>query len=522
MKRNMYITYKHLWCVCLILTLFACKKNDTATALTPDAISGKPVYPVPPSMWMQPAGAQPYYSSGFVGDPMPFYDNGAYHIFYLHDGDWASYGFHPIHAFETNDFSGYQYDGRVMPFGNANQPDTRIGTGSVIKAGDKYYMYYTYSDEGNWSFGKSRECIMYATSTDLKTWTKHYGYTIYSPDGFTDRYNFRDAEVIYNKEANEYMMLVASRLNDKAVITKYTTTDPAADNWAYKGLFYTADVDNYVMMECPDVFKFGNYWYLVFSENGDHPMVHYRYSSSVNGPWTKPANDLLDGSYFYAGKTAGNETTRYLSGWVPRNADNNDNGSRLWGGNLVSHQLSQNSDGTLNVKLPAGTEARFTNPVTPDAVFKDATIQQDQQRIAFQTAATPSYIVFDQISGKKMITATISGVDVNAQFGFVFGMDKSFQKGNYYLLDFNQAQHSISSTYMNGGMPRTNAAINYTLGAGKEYQLKVVTDGSVCTMYIDDKAALTSRIYSLANSFWGFYAANGNIQIKNLKLYQIN
>lgn len=121
-----------------------------------------------------------------------------------------------------------------------------------------------------------------------------------------------------------------------------------------------------------------------------------------------------------------------------------------------------------------------------------------------------------------MITATISGVDVNAQFGFVFGMDKSFQKGNYYLLDFNQAQHSISSTYMNGGMPRTNAAINYTLGAGKEYQLKVVTDGSVCTMYIDDKAALTSRIYSLANSFWGFYAANGNIQIKNLKLYQIN
>ncbi|WP_343671016.1 glycoside hydrolase family 32 protein [Chitinophaga sp.] len=513
----MYITYKHFWCMCAVLTLFACKKSDTAT-LTPDAIAGKPLYPAPPAMWMQPAGTQPYYSSGFVGDPMPFYDSGAYHIFYLHDGDWTSYGFHPIHAFETIDFSGYQYDGRIMPFGNADQPDTKIGTGSVIKIGNKYYMYYTYSDEGNWAFGKSRECIMYATSTDLKNWTKHYGYTIYSPDGFTDLYNFRDAAVIYNKEANEYLMLVASRFNNRAVITKYTTTDPAADNWTYKGLFYTADVDNYVMMECPDVFKFGDYWYLVFSENGDHPMVHYRYSSSINGPWTKPANDLLDGAYFYAGKTAGNETERYLSGWVPRNTDNNDNGARLWGGNLVSHQLSQNSDGTLNVKLPGGMESRLTDYVTPHTVYKDAAIGQDQAGIAFKAAATPAVIVFDQISGKKMITATLSGVDINAQFSLVFGMDKSFLNGNYYHIDFDGTKNSISGIYMQ----RMNATINFAFDPGKEYQIKAVIDGSVCTVYVDDKVALTSRIYSLSNNYWGFYAVNGSMQVKNLKLYQID
>lgn len=521
MKSSLYITYKHLWCLCTVVALFACKKSGKG-GLTPDVIAGSPVYPAPPAMWMQPAGGQPYYSSGFAGDPMPFYDNGVYHIFYLHDGDWTSYGYHPIHTFETNDFSRYQYKGRVMPFGNADQPDTKIGTGSVIKAGDKYYMYYTYSDEKNWAFGKSRECIMYATSTDLKSWTKHYGYTIYSPEGFTDLYNFRDAEVIYNKEANEYLMLVASRYNNRAVITQFTTKDPAADNWTYKGLFYTADVDNYVMMECPNLFKFGNYWYLVFSENGAHPMVHYRYSNSMNGPWTKPANDVLDGSYFYAGKTAGNETERYLVGWTPRNADNSDNGDRLWGGNLVSHQLSQNPDGTLNVKLPAATEKRISDPIAPRTVFKDAAIQQDQENIIFKTAADPAYIVFDQVSGKKMITATITGAGTNAQFGLAFGMDKSFGQGNRYILDINGAAKRIASVYMNGGAARTNAAVNYSLAPGREYQLKVVIDGTVCTMYIDDKMALTSRIYSLSNSFWGIYAANSNLQVKNLKLYQIN
>lgn len=62
-------------------------------------------------------------------------------------------------------------------------------------------------------------------------------------------------------------------------------------NWTYEKPFY--DPKMYITMECPELFKMGEYWYLVFSTFSDQFTTHYRISKNWNGPWEIPDDDVL-------------------------------------------------------------------------------------------------------------------------------------------------------------------------------------------------------------------------------------
>lgn len=49
-------------------------------------------------------------------------------------------------------------------------------------------------------------------------------------------------------------------------------------NWTYEKPFY--DPKMYITMECPELFKMGEYWYLVFSTFSDQFTTHYRISKT--------------------------------------------------------------------------------------------------------------------------------------------------------------------------------------------------------------------------------------------------
>ena len=49
-------------------------------------------------------------------------------------------------------------------------------------------------------------------------------------------------------------------------------------NWTYEKPFY--DPKMYITMECPELFKMGEYWYLVFSTFSDQFTTHYRISKN--------------------------------------------------------------------------------------------------------------------------------------------------------------------------------------------------------------------------------------------------
>lgn len=511
---------KYILLIVAIITiaLQSCNKENSSNITTAEVYNAADIYPAPPAKWF--GGAHPYYTpAGFVGDVMPYYDKDSFHIFYLHDARNGASGFHPWSKFTTTNFTSYSYDGVMIPYGSTSDYDLALGTGSIVKVGDTYYAYYSgFNPNFNGAGGKYRDNTLLATSKDLSTWQKVPGF-IMKPET-TNGYNqweYRDPYVFFNSEKNEYWMLVCGRKDDKAAVMLYTTTNPVAGNWQLKDPVYMTG--DYQVPETPQMFKWGNYWYLLFSENSVENTTRYRVATSSTGPWVIPANDKLDGQYMYASKVATNGTDTYLFGWCATKSGSSDVGSRDFGGNLIVHKLTQNNDGTLNVTVPDNIEKIFAKSQPLNLVLKEQNILQDGGNVSFKANNEDAFLVFERIAGEHMITATISNIQAGAEFGFVFGMDKALQRTSYYKINFSEANEMVSGLAVNDGAPQTDGKINFAFQPGKQHQLKVIIDGSVCVVYIDDKVALTSRIYSVNNNLWGLFARKGGVDFKNIQLF---
>ena len=76
-------------------------------------------------------------SQPYVGDPMPYYENGTFYLYYLKEaGD--SYN-HSVYLAKTKDFLNYEeVDAPVLEASRSGGQDGWIGTGSVVKVEDKY------------------------------------------------------------------------------------------------------------------------------------------------------------------------------------------------------------------------------------------------------------------------------------------------------------------------------------------------------------------------------------------------
>ena len=73
--------------------------------------------------------------SGYVGDPMPFFDpvSKEFRILYLQDDrDGNSTIYHPIHELATTDVANYISFREAIPCGTAVEDDPAIGTGSTV------------------------------------------------------------------------------------------------------------------------------------------------------------------------------------------------------------------------------------------------------------------------------------------------------------------------------------------------------------------------------------------------------
>ena len=88
------------------LSLASCQDDHFDIHINPEDIYTKTnIYPTPPSQWMGNA-TSPYFSAGYVGDVMPYFENGKFNLFFLHDAKTkpVGEGFHDIHSFDTTDF----------------------------------------------------------------------------------------------------------------------------------------------------------------------------------------------------------------------------------------------------------------------------------------------------------------------------------------------------------------------------------------------------------------------------------
>lgn len=459
----------------------------------------------------------PTSENAWVGDVMPMAEGDTLHLFYLYDTDHNGPGYHPIHKFSTENLYEYRDEGLAVNYGGSPEdPDRAIGTGSVLKGQDgRYHCFYTGHNDSFPEKGLDRECVMHAVSEDNITWTKIPEDTFYAPEAYSGD-DFRDPFVFWNQEEECYWLLIAARDQELGgIVARYTSKDLA--EWTLCDPLYAPGKQ--YMLECPDLFRMGDWYYLFYSWD---MVTYYAMSRSPLGPFEEPQDNVLDGTgfCFYAAKTAEVNGTRYLCGWIGRKSEEKDTGTYSWAGSLLIHQLVQKEDGTLGVREPESFRDYFAHREEIAVAGTAGNVEELSE--GYRLTAEKDQVSLVQFGMRKptmMLEFTISFSGPGFG-GVAFGEEEDYDRYTGIVLDaVDQCVHyeGCVLSRLRYGEPLVTTAFSFE--PGKEYRIKVVMENEITVVYVDDTKALSSRGYRFEGADWGLYVNGTEAVIKDIAVY---
>ena len=481
------------------------------------------------------AGFNTFYmpAIGRCGDPMPFFDQkvGEFKVLYLQEYDNNGACFHPFWGIATKDGANYTPLGEVLPTGTSTaQQDAALGTGCAIY-NDKdglYYIYYT----GHNGLLPNREVVMRATSPDFKTWTKDAVWALKGTDYGYDANDFRDPQ-IFVADDGLYHMVISSKLK----FAEFKSSD--LKNWEHVGSFPMI-WDR--MLECPVIFKMGEWWYLVYSEAYKASWsrkVKYMMASTFedlkacfNDPganWPKDGHEgVLDSRAFYAAKTASNGSERYIWGWSPYrtgatlhdkniNVGAGDGNEPNWSGALVCHKIIQHKDGTLTLGEVPAMAAKYNKETTATVMgshgYNNGTLSGEGAYVLYNRLGTCNHISFNVKTSNnwdKFGMSFVRGTDSKKYYTIV--VNPEWEDGR--KVNFEQEGEEGK------GFIEAADGYNFARPSDNVYHIDIYTDNSVLVMYINDVCAYTQRIYGMQKNCWSINNYGGSITVSDVKVTQ--
>ncbi len=439
-----------------------------------------------------------FFSQPYVGDPMPYYEDGVYYIYYLKEaGDSFK---HSVYLATTTDFVTYtEYDDPVLEASEEEgAQDGWIGTGSVVKVEDKYYFFYTgHTDSASREF---KETIMLAVGDSPTSFEKKEGWEITPPEELGQKNDFRDPQAYYDAETGDITLTVTAAMDGTARILKYTL-GADLETPVYDGVIFTDPVGGFWNLECSDTFRIGDTWYLTYSAQDD--TLWYASSDTPYGPYGDPVR--LDGKLFYAAKHVEDGENAYMVGWARRSESPSSAKIDAWAGNLVVQKLLQNEDGTL-----------FLAPV--DAIKESYSVRRalaSEDTHLFveggsSAAGADAFTCYESylLSGEFRYTG-------DGSFGLSFDYNGEEEKSR--RISVSPADGKLQLLFNNGEMLITETAAE--LEPGQDYSFTYIQEGSVGIFYIDGVAALTVRLYGASGKTVRLFAENNAVLFSSLRQY---
>ena len=471
---------------------------------------------------------------GWVGDTIPFAHDGKFYIYYLHDerkgNTQDEYGYRTSwNLLITEDGVNVKDCKVVLPVGEYEDADYACYTGSVIEGNDgNFHMFYTAQNNYNPKYhrdGKPLQYVAHAISTDLINWEKLPELTFGADERIYEPFDWRDPFVFYNQEEKCFDMLLAARLRGASeknggcvgLCRSYDLL-----HWEAKEPFYNPE--SYMTHECPDLFKLGNKWYLVYSTFSEKFVTHYRMSDKLSGPWTSPIEDTFDARAFYAAKTAQVGDKRMAFAWVPTKRGESDFGQYEWGGNFIAHEINQTTDNKLTVKPAEGLINMFNKEFVNEKLNKVEIENYEGEK---------SYVI-DGMKDTCMIEAVIEFSEGVRSFGIGLRQDSALANGYYLRFEpfYNRIVadmwprriRGVNQWYVDGDKPfmvELERPFDYKSLKDNKVHIRVVADGSIICLYVNDITALTMRAYNLNRTNWGFFVKDGSIRVSDIHMYEV-
>jgi beta-fructofuranosidase len=476
----------------------------------------------PRQFFYRPVGAWP-------GDFIPYYRDGQFHLFFLMD--WRDKAGHgegtPWYQVITKDFVHFDEHGEMLPRGSKKDQDLYVFTGSVVYGEGKHHIFYTGHNPYFPDEGKPQEGVMHATSDDLLHWEKIPEDTFYAPSERFELNDWRDPFVFWNPEAREYWMIVAARLKSGPSRRRGCSGLCASKDlrkWEVRDPFWSPGL--YFTHECPDLFKMGDWWYLLFSEFTDLVRTRYRMSRSLNGPWLTPKYDYFDAKAFYAAKTASDGQRRFLFGWDPTRTGGRDYHPWDWGGNLVVHELRQESDGTLAVTIPATVDAAFTRPLPAQFPLQLGQVKVGSNQVELVAPKSFGCAAAEMMPDRCKIEAQVQFDPHTRGCGIMLRTSDDLEASYYIRLEPQNRRMVFDSWPRVAPEPLINVDGGHMAGLdrwldlapGVPVDLKVIVDRTTAVVYASGGVAMSLRMYDLPTGRWGFFVDEGSAQFHNIRI----
>ena len=437
-------------------------------------------------------------SQPYVGDTMPYYEDGTYYIYYLKEGG-DSYN-HSVYLATTSDFLNYtEYEDPIIESNRSGGQDGWTGTGSVVKVADQYYFFYTaHAASSSSEYGETLRLAKGSTPTQFE---KVDGFEITPPSSLGQKRDFRDPQAYYDAQTGRIDLTVTASQGGVARILKYSMNADLS-NVSYDGIIFTNTVGNFWNLECSDTFKLGDKYYITYSAQDD--TLWYASSDQPYGPYGEAKT--LDGKLFYAAKHVDGPDGAYMVGWARRSESPSSTSEVTgWAGNLIVQKLDQQEDGDL-VLVPVGSiRDQF-------AKRRELRIKTDSQKV--EAGARYNYVEAFTSYESFMLTGKFSYTG-SGDFGLAF--DYNGQAGKYKLVTLSPAKQKLQLQFNEGDtlITETPAALE----AGREYTFTYIQEGSVGIFYLDGEASLTVRLYGVSGKSVRLYAENNTVNYTDLREY---
>lgn len=479
-------------------------------------------------------------------DPIPVFHDGVYHVIHLSPpadslGHMAPYRSKDTqrHLTSTDMVHWKIIRPALYPGVPGEVDEDGCWTGScVVKDGVWYLFYcaYDYDAENN-------QKICLATSEDGEHFTKRPEFPILRPAKWLEQIDYRDSYVFWNEDEKKYWMVLAARYAEggpfhRRGVIVYRTSDDLW-NWSDDTALYSPW--SIICPECPEMFKMGEYWYLSFSHFGENAKTTYRVAKSCHGPFRVPKLPGFDGRRYYAAKSLSDGKRRFQWGNIYEREELNNKGRWTYAGDMaIPRELVQLSDGDLAVKVVPEVVESFSEKLSYEFISKMGEWKTAGESLKTDARSSFSYGFFKEDSYDAVLLKThLLHTDGNAAFGIL--MKSADDLSPSWELVFEPDRHRVAISRYPMALDPFWVSLNPKIDVppmevdgpkhverpmefneDEEIEVKVFVDGSCVEAFVNDRLALSYRIYEPLNRKpyynFGVFVEDGVLEVKNTEI----